>query len=515
MKRLLVLSAFLAAPLLAQTSAKVDVKVINVDVSVVDADGKPATDLKQADFEVFEDNKPERITNFALVSRTPISGTARVPADLQLRRRVILLVDNNYIDKSDRDNALRALDQFIDSSFDGSYEWALGMIGQQLEILQPFTTDKKAIQNATAKIRSSATTSFNDLMDRSILDDALYQQRGIGAPAQFESRDRTNRNARALANTARGLIDASHVFSAVDGKKLAVLLTGNMDLNTAFSAFDSGNDRELQDLKTTTGRIIDLIVRNANAANMSIHIIRAASHQGAAPQHDVAHHSSGRGVEGVDISSSTDVRDTSAAWTIASGTGGLFLASNNVRESFDTLDSAAGTFYLLGYQPDHGEDKQYHRITVNVNRPGTRVIHRQGYVDLPVEDRIEQLLHLRISAVQPASAVPVTMNVSPLQAEGKPSIGMLAAMPFSDVTLLPKDGKYVGRVHIYMSIFDATGRNVGFHHKVQDLTLPSKPGGPFQYRMNVRLDRGEFTIAVTMRDDLSNDIGTAVQKIKL
>jgi hypothetical protein len=31
----------------------------------------------------------------------------------------------------------------------------------------------------------------------------------------------------------------------------------------------------------------------------------------------------------------------------------------------------------------------------------------------------------------------------------------------------------------------------------------------------VRLDRGEFTIAVTMRDDLSNEIGTAVQKIRL
>ncbi|HJT15937.1 MAG TPA: hypothetical protein VJ853_01040, partial [Thermoanaerobaculia bacterium] len=43
---------------------------------------------------------------------------------------------------------------------------------------------------------------------------------------------------------------------------------------------------------------------------------------------------------------------------------------------------------------------------------------------------------------------------------------------------------------------DANSRNVGFHHKVQDLVLPEKPGGP-------------------SLDDLSNDIGTAVQKIKL
>lgn len=513
MKRLLVF--FLAAPLLAQPSARIDVKVINVDVSVIDAAGKAVAGLTRDDFEVLEDNQPQKITNFTTVNRAPAAAAAADRSSPQLRRRVILLVDNNYIDKTDRDNALRTLDQFIDSTFDGSYEWALAMMGEQLEIVQPFTSDKKAIHAAIAKIRSSATTSFRDMMNRSLLDDSLSQQRGLGNTADFESRERTNRNARSLANTTRGLIDASHVFAATEGKKLAVLLTGSMDFNTVFGAFDTGDDRELNDLKTRTSQLVDLIVKEANAADMSIHVVRVAGHQNAVAQHDVSNHSSGRGVEGMDITSSSDVRDTSSGWTIASGTGGLFLASNNVRDSFDTIDSAAGSFYLLGYEPDHGEDKQYHHITVQVKRPNTRLVYRQGYLDLPVEDRIEELLQLRVSTLQPATAVPVTMNVLPLQSEGKPAIGMLAAMPFSDITLLPKDGKYVGRVHIYMSIFDGNGRNVGFHHKVQDLVLPDKPGGPFQYRMNVRLDRGEFTIAVTMRDDLSNDIGTAVQKIKL
>jgi hypothetical protein len=352
-------------------------------------------------------------------------------------------------------------------------------------------------------------------MDRSVLDDALFQQNGLGSPAEFESRERTNRTARALANTARGLIDAAHVFATTEGKKLAVLLTGSMDLNAAFAAYDTGNDRELQDLKTTTSKLLDFIVQEANSANMSIHVVRVAGQQNAVAQHDVSHHSSGRGVEGMDITSSSDIRDTSSGWSIAAGTGGLFLTSNNIKESWDTVDSAAGMFYLLGYEPEHGEDRQYHHISVRVRRPNTRLVYRQGYLDLPVEDRIEQLLRLRISALQPASAVPVSVNVSPLNVEGKPAIGMFAAMPFSDVTLLPRDGKYVGRVHIYMSIFDANGRNVGFHHKVQDIALPAKPDGPFRYHMNVRLDRGDFTIAVTMRDDLSNEIGTAVQKIKL
>ena len=510
-----------AVPLFAQTSARVDVRVVNVDVSVIDGSGKPVTGLKPADFEILEDNQPEKVTNFTLIDRAAAQAGGRGVSEMQLRRRVILLVDNNYIDKSDRDTALRKLDEFIDSTFDGSYEWSLGMIGQQLEILQPFTPDKKAIHAAIAKIRGSATTSYGDNMDRSILDDSLYQRRdGLDIPAQFESRQRTSRNARSLEHTARGLIDATHIYATTEGKKLVVLVTGAMDLNTSFGSFANESDRELQDTKTVIAKMIAAIVREANAANMSIHVIRVAAHQSAAPQHDVSYHSSGRGIEGMDISSDSDIRDTSPGFTIAAGTGGLYLTSNSVRDSYNAIDSAAGSSYLLGYEPGHGEDRQYHRITVRVKRPGTRVIHRQGYLDLPAEERLERLLRLRVSALQPASDVPVTLNVSGIKAEGKPAVAMLAAMPMARVTLLPKDGRYVGRVHIYMSIFDVNGNNVGFHHQVRDLSLTpaeheKEAGDAFRYQMNVRLDKGDFTVAITMRDDLSTEIGTAVRKLKL
>ncbi len=522
MRRLFVLAAVVTTlPLFAQSSAKVDVKVINVDVSVIDKSGKPVRGLTPDAFEVLEDNQPQKITNFAVIDGPPkVAASARATNELQLRRRVILLVDNNYIDKSDRDAALRTLDGFIDSAFDGSYEWALAMIGQRLAIVQPFTADKKAIHAGIATIRGSASTSYHDMMDRSMLDDTLFQRSGLDAPAQFESRERTTRNARSLANTARGLIDATHAFASTEGKKLAVLLTGSIDLNTSFAGFDSGSDRELQDAKTTSARIIDAIVREANAANTSIHVIGVTTHQNATPQHDVTYHSSGKGIEGMNITADSDVRDTSSAWMIASGTGGLFLSSNSVRESFDTIDAAASNFYLLGYAPGHGEDRQYHKITVRVKQPGVRIIHRQGYLDLPEDERLERLLRLRISILQPTSDVPVTLNVSDLKVEGNPAVSMLAAMPMNRVTLLPKEGRYVGRVHVYLSIFDGTGKNVGFHHQVQDVSLSPADrdkalSDDFRYKMNVRLSKGDFTVAITMRDDLSNEIGTAVQKVRL
>jgi len=515
--------AAFAVPLLAQTSAKVDVRVVNVDVSVIDAKGNTVGDLKQGDFDVLEDNQPEKITNFTTVDGVPDHANGATIPQAQLRRRVILLVDNNYIDKVDRDAALRSIDDFIDTSFDGACEWAFGMIGQQLEIVQPFTTDKKLIHAAIAKIRNAATISYGDtgMMDRAVVDDSLFQQRGtLDSIAQYESRERTTRNARSLTQTARGVVDATHAFAATEGKKLLVLLTGSIDLNTTYGAFDTGADRELQDAKTKTEKIIDIIVREANAANTSIHVIRVSSRRNATPQHDVTYHSSGTGVEGMNITAGTDVSDTSPGWSIANGTGGLYLTSNSLRDSLNTINAAAGHFYLLGYEPGHAEDRQYHHITVHVKRPGVRVVNRQGYLDLPEDERLERLLRLRISTLQPASAVPVTINVTDLKVPGKPAVSMLAAMPFSKVTLLPKNGRYAGRVHVYVSVFDATGNNVGFHHQVQDLSFsPAERdkvlADAFRYKMNLRLDKGEFTIAVTLRDDLSDEIGTAVQKISL
>ena len=519
--RLLVPFLLGAVPLLAQPVAqKIDVRVINVDVSVVDGAGKAVVDLTRDDFEVAEDGQPRVLTNFLLLDR-PAAGTTRTLPDLNLRRRVILLVDNNYIDKTDRDNALRRLDEFVDGTFDGSYEWSLGMIGQQLEIVQPFTVDKAAIHAAVAKIRKSASTSYRDVMDRGVLDDPIYQRRDLENVASFEGRERTARNARSLANSVQGLVDAARAYAVIEGKKLAVLLTGSVELNTAFGAFAQSTDRELQDTKATTGRLLDAVVREANAANMSIHVLRAAAHSNAVPQHDVNNHSSGKGIEGVNMTGDSDVSDTSTGYTIAAGTGGLFLTSNAVRQSFDTIDAIAGTYYLLGYEPSHAEDRQYHRITVRVKRPGVRVAHRHGYLDLSADERLEQLLRMRVSLLQPAKAVPVTVDLQqPPAVDGKPVVSVLAAMPMSRVTLLPNEGRYAGKVHVYLAIFDAQGKNVGFHHKTQDLVFTGEQRqqaltDAFRYRMNLRLDRGEFTIAVTLRDDLSTEVGTAVQKVKL
>ena len=75
-----------------QTVIRINVNLVQVDAVVTDSNGKPVTDLKREDFELFQDGKPQTITAFDFIDirEAPRRGTpprrlaprAGVPAPL-------------------------------------------------------------------------------------------------------------------------------------------------------------------------------------------------------------------------------------------------------------------------------------------------------------------------------------------------------------------------------------------------------------------------------------------------
>jgi VWFA-related protein len=512
----------------APVLANVDVKIVNVDVSVTNGSGKPVDGLTKDDFEVLEDGQPRAITNFSITQqkvRQALSETAPQPPR---RRKIIVLVDNNYIESRDRSLALDTLDRFIDERFDTDSEWSMGTIGQSLEIVQALTADRKAIHEAVNKARHSGTVSLRtDALDREILGDPFRRNASASSgydyaeTVRFQGRERTTRSARALANTARGLTEAAQSFAGVDGKKMIVLLSGGMEMNTTFAAYENNRDQETRDRKTTMAKLIEQIVQSVNGSDMSIYVVNIRPPDMAAPQHDVENQAwGGLGTSSLGASDTSDVN--SAAFTLAASTGGLYFTSYAVRQSLDSVDAVSSNYYSLGYSPSHREDGKYHTITVRLKKPNLNAVHRRGYLDVSPDEQLEQYLRLRISVLQPSNSVPVRFETQPATGpDGKPIVQLSAVMPWQKVTLLrAADNQYKGRVHVYVSIFDKNGKNVGFHHKTQDVAMTPEQyakavAGAFGYRMALRLEPGEFTVAVTMRDDLSRDIGTGVKKLQL
>lgn len=511
-------------------TAQVEVHVVNVDVSVTDRSGNPVTGLSQADFEIFEDGRPQKITNFLAIhgaSQPSSAEAAEVNAHDANRRRILLLIDNNYLSVVDRNRALDTVQKYFDQSASG--EWAVAAIGHKVDMLQSFTADKTLVREALVKARKmNSSESANDI-DRSILSERVVHKTDVTIPEDYKAkvafagREQTFRNLMTIQNTARAVVNTARAYSGEEGKKFIVLLTGGMELNTSFAAFEKDNDREMQELRQQIAEVSDEMVREANGANFTVHIINARTRGMIAPQHDVENRSSG--MTGANLlrnvmNDPIDVADVdSIPLSIALGTGGMYLPSNDVRSSLQRIDTLTSNFYSLGYSPEHNGDREYHTIKVRVNRPGVRVANRVGYFDETPEDRLEAMLRLRTQFDSGFGSLPVQVQIGEAAAgERDLVVPVTAGLPLARITVVPQEQNFVGRVHVYCSVFDENGQNIGFTHKTQEVTMDPQQhagGGDFHYTMKVHLKKGTFKIVITLRDELSNEIGSKTEAVQL
>ena len=99
----------------------VSVELVLVDVFVDSADGQPLLDLKQGDFELFEDGKPVEIGYFAPPPMPAVAGTSTAanpsPAEAAIGlppRRVVIFVDNLHLHPNSRRRVFDKLSNQLD-----------------------------------------------------------------------------------------------------------------------------------------------------------------------------------------------------------------------------------------------------------------------------------------------------------------------------------------------------------------------------------------------------------------
>lgn len=504
---------------------KINVSVINVDATVVDQSGVPVSNLTANDFEVFEDGKPQKITNFYAVDhatvRPELTSQPAAP-QTRFRRKAVLIVDNHFVDKRRRDAALRQLRQFIDSDYAGQYDWSVAIIAGGVHVVQPFTSDKAVIDATLDRvIRGGTIAQVAAITGNGQIADPSQRASMVasGAEDRAAAMTRFDKDARfattldAMRASARAVIDACRAYSSIDGKKLIVLVTGAMEIdNRQPESNIRVMDRAADNVKDAMD-IREAMIREANAANFNIYVVNAEGVTSPVQGFDVSERLPGEGVRG-------DVRSNDTfAVGLASQTGGMYLTSNVLQESIKTIDNVSATFYSIGYSPSHFEDGKYHRIKVRVkNNPAYQVLSRSGYLDASTDTRLEESLKVAASTAVPEGDLPVRIEVGNKASNGRAfTVPVRAALPLGRLTVVKQGGHNAGRVHVYLSIFDQDGKNIGFQHAVQDFALTdaqlkealAPPETNFRYTMKVQLKPGLYRVVMALRDDVSDEVGKA------
>ena len=200
MKKRLVLSPVLSLSILLPTSGQTNTppgagaagrdqedvvritsNLVQVDVTVTDSRGRQVTDLRPEDFEIIEEGKPQRITNFSYISRArkpaasapappPLPtgvgdrGAGKrppVPAPVpparlrpeQVRNSIALVVDDLGLSQESSVRVRQALKKFVDEQMQPGDLVAVIRTSAGMGALQQFTADKRLLYAAIERVR--------------------------------------------------------------------------------------------------------------------------------------------------------------------------------------------------------------------------------------------------------------------------------------------------------------------------------------------------------------------------
>jgi Ca-activated chloride channel family protein len=148
----LVLCALLLLPASAQNDTsptfKVDVKLVNVFVSVTDQQGAPIGNLTKDDFRLGEDGVPQKISVFTKESALPLS--------------IVLAVDTSSSTRKDIRLELEAARRFIHSMIRPQDSVAFYTFATDVSEMTPFTSKLKQVDNAINQVAVGGATSMYD-----------------------------------------------------------------------------------------------------------------------------------------------------------------------------------------------------------------------------------------------------------------------------------------------------------------------------------------------------------------
>jgi VWFA-related protein len=450
--------------------------LVPVDVHVLDHNGKPVTDLTQADFTVLEDGVPQQIRYLSPVSLTP--GTAAPDAKPTLRTGIsaapqdfrIFVIALGLGRLEEPSQSISGLLRFVRTRLLPQDQVAIFAYDRALS----FTTDHQKVADTLERFRKGHHGVDFELSAQlgSTGMASLYGSRAI--PKKLQTRIDE-------LILGPGATPAAPVSSEmIQPQDFGRLSLDDFMVSCATTLQDQNNLLALMEyLRRFEGQKHVLFVTEkgllwpsdendralaalANDGRVSIHTMQA----GGLLQPETAKETDATWQQAMSFRSLRAMSDL---------TGGLQAITEKGQAVLDRLDEATRTGYLLGYQPSEASwDGGYRNIVVKVNRPDTSLLYRHGYYRHPggaLFDRRGFITNDRLSAGgnfrREVNDIKVKVSVSQrggsLVAEGK--------IDLSKVKVATADGSRVGLLNIAVYGLDSAGNTMGAYSQALSLKL--------------------------------------------
>jgi VWFA-related protein len=399
--------------------------LVIVDVTVKDKTGGVIENLKQGDFSVFEDGKPQKISVFELQKlslepapppeaptledqkalpedpKTTISVPAsNAPSKVQYhdKRLLVLFFDFSNMAIPDQLRAQDASLKFLDKQMTASDMVAILLFTTTVQVKTDFTADRDQLKTV---IENLPIGDMADLAAMADTGDDDSEDTGAAFVA-----DETEFN---IFNTDRKLAaieDAVKKLAKLPEKKVMIYITGGIS--------KTGVDNQAQ---------LEASINAAVKANVALFPIDARGLMGDPPGGAASSASSrGTGVyTGSQYNSQRAGMNNSQETlvTLASDTGGkAFLDSNDLSLGIVQAQQEFRSYYILGYYTTNPAlDGKYRKITVKLtNNTTAKLEARPGYYADKVWGKFtsadkEMKLQEALTAADPVTEIPLALEI--------------------------------------------------------------------------------------------------------
>jgi VWFA-related protein len=531
----------------AQDVVKITTNLVQID-AVVTKDNKAVTDLQPSDFEIFEDNQPQAITNFSYISNLPnVAATAPpakngkdqtgppvLPAKINpndQRRIVALVVDDLGISFEGISPLRNQIRKFLDTLAPNDLV-AIIRTGGDVGALQQFTNDRRVLDSAVDHLRWNPCSRAGLHVFAPV--GSLGPNTGLCSQYVINS---TFKSLRFLIKGMRelpgrkSLVFFSDYLPIQDQQPSAYEETQISQSDAAAPATNS-DDSNIPDPGIGYSGQLQRIAELAIRASVVIYSVDTRGLQYTGPtaadrisfpsRASVSANQVLNDIMGARSRQLTMGREGSEL--IARQTGGFLVRNSNDFGLKRVMQDQEG-YYLIGFRPaEETFNRDFHHIKVKVKRNGLTVRTRAGFYgftdeqtkmrNLSAKDQMAQAL------ISPFVAKDITLKLTSFFIEDQSQGTVVRSFLYldqHDLNFTETDGWHITNLDIQSIMFGDNGRVLGQEDRSGRLKLRGeayqralRDGVVYSFDIPVRA-RGAFQFRVAVRDQDTGRIGSAGQ----
>lgn len=544
---------------------RVTTNLVQIDAVVTDKSGKQVNDLRPEDFEILEDGRAQKITNFSYVSTSgqpsnssPSNATTNplknppLPATPlsreKVRRTIVMAVDDLGLSLQSMDLVKSALKRFVNEYMQPGDLVAIVRTSGGTAALQQLTSDRQQLQSNIDHLRWSCR---NRVGTRALgpKDSLSGLKTGQCAPIP------------GVSETVRALTFIADGLKTLPGRKTMLFFTDSFEIfqspssigrdDTVKARIDPDHiDESIDRMMPTGGSLIrnytedinGLVLRLIDDCNAASTVIYSIDARGLLVTGPTAQDTDETTFSVTNLTKLLDKRredvwetQTGLLYVAHQTSGFTVLNNNDLGKGIDRIMDDLKGYYLIGYRPsDATFAKQkgavpYHQLSLRMLRPGLRVRSRRGFYGTTAsvitnEAPLTKEQRMVAAVESPFAAGDIRFRLTALFVNMPQSsfVRTLLHIDARDLTFkeMP-DGWHQADIDVIASSYGENGLIADYLSRTETIRARGKTyASLLRYGLNYNLlipikKPGPYQLRAAVRDAVTNRIGSAYQFIEV